>query len=289
MLVQDICSMLVPPQVAREAATATALRHAVRSVPAEETSTLDDIVSCLQQTGDDDAMELGNLLLDTAEMPLAMLFFGSPPAGTLTDNAALTVITMAGLRLPDLKVEREYWSAEEQLALPMLHTAHRLAVRRSYGGAMEARKLVGLDEAHFMEGWRSGRSFLVRLARDSRKWNLSAVVASQNPRDILGLDVQNLVSTVFVGRIAEDAEIAAEALRLLRVPVDDGYEAVLASLSQVDTASQSRLGFREFVMRDVDGRVQKVRIDVSWVPGLLDALDTTPASQDPAHPPRSED
>ena len=33
MLVQDICSMLVPPQVAREASTATALRHAVRTVP----------------------------------------------------------------------------------------------------------------------------------------------------------------------------------------------------------------------------------------------------------------
>ncbi len=290
MLVQDICSMLVPPQVAREASTATALRHAVRSVPADETATLDDIVSCLQSSPDSDARELGNLLLDTAEMPLAMLFFGSPPPATLTDEAALTVITMAGLRLPDLKVEREYWSAEEQLALPMLHTAHRLAVRRSYGGAMEARKLVGLDEAHFMEGWRSGRSFLVRLARDSRKWNLSAIVASQNPRDILGLDVQNLVSTVFVGRIAEDSEIATEALRLLRVPVDDGYEAVLASLSQVDSASSSRLGFREFVMRDVDGRVQKVRIDVSWVPGLLDQLDTTPVgAPDAAHPPLPED
>ena len=276
MLVQDICSMLVPPQVAREASTATALRHAVRTVPAEETSTLDDIVSALQSSGDPEAQELGNLLLDTAEMPLAMLFFGSPPPGTLADQAVLTVITMAGLRLPDLKIEREYWSAEEQLALPMLHTAHRLAVRRCYGGSMETRKLVGLDEAHFMEGWRSGRSFLIRLARDSRKWNLAALVSSQNPRDILGLDVQNLVSTVFVGRIAEDIEIAAEALRLLRVPVDDGYEAVLASLSQVDAASSARLGFREFVMRDVDGRIQKLRVDVSWVRGLLDYLDTTP-------------
>jgi hypothetical protein len=281
MLVQDICSMLVPPQVAREASTATALRHAVRTVPAEETSTLDDIVRCLQAAPDSDAQELGNLLLDTAEMPLAMLFFGSPPPGTLTDQAVLTVITMAGLRLPDLKIEREYWSAEEQLALPMLHTAHRLAVRRCYGGSMDSRKMVGLDEAHFMEGWRSGRSFLIRLARDSRKWNLAALVASQNPRDILGLDVQNLVSTVFVGRIAEDSEIAAEALRLLRVPVDDGYEAVLAALSQADSSSATRLGFREFVMRDVDARVQKVRIDVSWVAGLLDFLDTTPA--DPSH------
>jgi hypothetical protein len=278
MLVQDICSMLVPPQVAREASTATLLRHAVRQVPAEETSTLDDVVACLQQLDNDEGKELANLLLDTAEMPLALLFFGRPPEGLLGADAALTVITMAGLRLPDLKIEREYWSAEEALALPMLHTAHRLAVRRCYGGSMSSRKLVGLDEAHFMEGWRSGRSFLVRLARDSRKWNLAALVASQNPRDILGLDVQNLVSTVFVGRIAEDVEIASEALRLLRVPVNDGYEATLASLSNVDTSSASRLGFREFVMRDVDGRVQKVRVDVSYVEGLLDHLDTTPAA-----------
>ncbi|MET7669211.1 ATP-binding protein [Micromonospora luteifusca] len=278
MLVQDICMMLVPPQVAREASTATLFRHAVRQVPAEETSTLDDVVSCLGRLDDDAGKELANLLLDTAEMPLAMLFFGRPPEGLLGADAALTVITMAGLRLPDLKIEREYWSAEEALALPMLHTAHRLAVRRCYGGSMSSRKLVGLDEAHFMEGWRSGRSFLVRLARDSRKWNLAALVASQNPRDILGLDVQNLVSTVFVGRIAEDAEIASEALRLLRVPVNDGYEATLASLSAADTNSATRLGFREFVMRDVDGRVQKVRVDVSYVEGLLDHLDTTPAA-----------
>ncbi|WP_434741978.1 ATP-binding protein [Micromonospora sp. SH-82] len=281
MLVQDICMMLVPPQVAREASTATLFRHAARQVPAEETSTLDDVVSCLGQIDDDAGRELANLLLDTAEMPLAMLFFGRPPEGLLGPDAALTVITMAGLRLPDLKIEREYWSAEEALALPMLHTAHRLAVRRCYGGSMSSRKLVGLDEAHFMEGWRSGRSFLVRLARDSRKWNLSALVASQNPRDILSLDVQNLVSTVFVGRIAEDAEIATEALRLLRVPVNDGYEATLASLSTADATSATRLGFREFVMRDVDGRVQKVRVDVSYVEGLLEHLDTTPTAVTP--------
>ena len=288
MLVQDICSMLVPPQVAKEASTATLLRHAVRQVPAEESSTLDDVVRTLPGLDDDEGKELANLLLDTAEMPLALLFFGSPPQHLLGADAALTVITMAGLRLPDLKIEREYWSAEESLALPMLHTAHRLAVRRCYGGSMSSRKMVGLDEAHFMEGWRSGRSFLVRLARDSRKWNLAALVASQNPRDILGLDVQNLVSTVFVGRIAEDQEIASEALRLLRVPVHDGYEATLASLSQVDTASSTRLGFREFVMRDVDGRVQKVRVDVSYVEGLLEHLDTTPtAAKAPAAIPMS--
>jgi hypothetical protein len=83
---------------------------------------------------------------------------------------------------------------------------------------------------------------------------------------------------VFVGRIAEDSEIAAEALRLLRVPRGVGYEQTLATLSQVEASSQERLGFREFVMRDVDGRVQKMRVDISYVPGLLGYLDTTPAA-----------
>ncbi|GAB1646751.1 hypothetical protein KRMM14A1259_71740 [Krasilnikovia sp. MM14-A1259] len=277
MLVQDIAMMLLPPQVARQADTATALRHAVRQVPAEETSTLDDLIAALRGVGAA-GTELANLLTDAADMPLAQLFFGPAPAGTLADDTTLTVITMAGLRLPDLAIEREYWSAEEQLALPMLHTAHRLAVRRCYSGDMSRRKLVGLDEAHFMQGWGSGRSFLVRLARDSRKWNLAALVGSQNPADILGLDVQNLVSTVFVGRIAEDSEIASEALRLLRVPVDAGYEQILGALSQVDASSEQRLPYREFVMRDVDGRVQKIRVDISYVKNLLGYLDTTPAA-----------
>ena len=223
-------------------------------------------------------------------MPLAMLFFGSPPPGTLgRPTPSLTVITMAGLRLPDLKIEREYWSAEEQLALPMLHTAHRLAVRRCYGGVDGV--AASWSASTRPTSWRAG-------APAARSWSGSPATPASGtwprwspPRtrsDILGLDVQNLVSTVFVGRIAEDQEIAAEALRLLRVPVDDGYEAVLASLSQVDASSSSRLGFREFVMRDVDGRVQKIRVDVSWVPGLLDYLDTTPTG-DPSAAPASAD
>ncbi|GAA2644295.1 ATP-binding protein [Dactylosporangium fulvum] len=279
MLVQDIAAMLLPPQVARTKEAATALRHAARQVPAEESSTLDDIARVLADSADVDEKEVGRLLLDAEELPLARLLFGRPQPGALGTDAPLTIITMGGLRLPDMSIERDYWSAEEALALPMLHLAHRLAVRRCYGGDPHVRKLVGLDEAHVMDGWRSGRSFLVRLARDSRKWNIAALVASQNPRDILDLDVQNLVSTVFAGRVAADGEVAAEALRLLRIQTGVGYEETLAALSQTDPSSDERLGFREFVMRDVDGRVQKIRIDVGYAAGLLEHLDTTPGGR----------
>ena len=96
---------------------------------------------------------------------------------------------------------------------------------------MSERKLVGLDETHFLSGWGSAGLF-TRLARDSRKWNIAALAASQNPIDILGLDVQNLVSTVFVGRIAEDPEVAAQALRMLGVERGVGYENTLAHVGR---------------------------------------------------------
>jgi hypothetical protein len=57
----------------------------------------------------------------------------------------------------------------------------------------------------------------------------------------------------------------------------------------VDSSSSARLGFREFVMRDVDGRVQKVRVDVSYVPELLTYLDTTPGGVPAAARPLSGD
>ena len=281
MLVQDICSMLVPPQVAREASTATLLRHAVRQVPAEETSTLDDVVAL--PAGHRTTTTAGNwrnLLLDTAEMPLAHALLRPPAAPALLGaDAALTVITMAGLRLPDLKIEREYWSAEEALALPMLHTAHRLAVRRCYGGSMASRKLVGLDEAHFMEGWRSGPLVpgpagpRLPQVEPRRAGRLAEPARHPRPRRAEpGLDRLRRPHRRGRRDRLRGAAAAAGAGRR-RVRGDAGL-----AVRRWTAASSSRLGFREFVMRDVDGRVQKVRVDVSYVEGLLDYLDTTPAA-----------
>jgi hypothetical protein len=84
------------------------------------------------------------------------------------------------------------------------------------------------------------------------------------------MDVANFMSAAFVGRI-EDDDAARDGLRMLRVPVGVGYERVLGSLSATRGAS----GSREFVMRDVDGHVEKIRVDLSANPGLLEALNTT--------------
>ena len=81
------------------------------------------------------------------------------------------------------------------------------------------------------------------------------------PADVLGMDVANFMSAAFVGRI-EDDDAARDGLRMLRVPTGVGYERALATLS----AGRGSAGFREFVMRDVDGHVDKIRVDLSANP-----------------------
>ena len=71
-----------------------------------------------------------------------------------------------------------------------------------------------------------------RLARDSRKFNVRALFASQLAGDLLRVPgFASLVNAVFVGR-TDDEEAQAEALRLLRVPTGMGYEQMLGTLSQ---------------------------------------------------------
>ena len=151
---------------------------------------------------------VANYLRDMSELPLSRLFFPQQPARSRPPQRPLTVLTMPGLVLPPRSVPRDQWSTSEQLAVPLLHLASWYAARAVYGREMESRKLVALDETHFLGEWSAGRALFTRLGRDSRKWNTCVLAASQNPADVLGMDVANFMSAAFVGRI-EDEESAA--------------------------------------------------------------------------------
>ena len=84
------------------------------------------------------------------------------------------------------------------------------------------------------------------------------------------MDVANFMSAAFVGRI-EDEDAARDGLRMLRVATGVGYERALATLS----SGRGGSALREFVMRDVDGNVDKLCVDLSANPGLLEVLNTT--------------
>lgn len=272
LLAIDVIKMLLPSAVDAMAHSSLVISDAVRATQGDADASLWDVVEHLERHDNEHGQVVANFLRDMAELPLSRLFF--PKAGERNDllDATLTVLTMPGLVLPPRSVPRDQWSTSEQLAVPLLHLASWYATRAIYGRPMQSRKLVALDETHFLGEWSAGRALFTRLGRDSRKWNTCVLAASQNPADVLGMDVANFMSAAFVGRI-EDEDAAKDALRMLRVPTGAGYERVLAGLSS--TRGQGSDGFREFVMRDVDGNVDKLRVDLRANPSLLKALNTT--------------
>ena len=118
-----------------------------------------------------------------------------------------------------------------------------------------------------------------RLARDSRKFNVRALFASQLAGDLLRVSgFASLVNAVFVGR-TDDEQAQSEALRLLRVPTGVGYEQMLGTLSprprHDDRPDDTP---RQFVFADGHGGVEKIRIDLEapHLEHVREALDTNP-------------
>jgi hypothetical protein len=298
LLALDIARMLLPPSLDVMPETRIVLSDAVRATGGAPMSSLWTVIEQLEGHNDRHGRVVANYLRDMAEMPMARLFFptGSQPVTRL--DTTLTVLTMPGLVLPPRNVAREHWSTSEQMAVPLLHLASWYASRAIYGREMQERKLVALDEIHFLGEWGAGRALFTRLGRDSRKWNTCVLAASQNPKDVLGMDVANFMAAAFVGRI-EDEENAADGLRMLRVPTGVGYERVLSMLSPrggsdgpggpAGNGTAERQASREFVLRDVDGRVDKMRVDLAHNPALLAALDTTAKPAAPAYGPAPEE
>jgi hypothetical protein len=270
LLATDVVRMLLPPSVDRMPSTSLVLQDAVHRTGGAPNASLWSVVQHLEAHDDPQGQVIARYLRDTAELPMARLFFPSGGRPLRQLDALLTVLTMPGLVLPPRNVDREHWSTSELLAVPLLHLAAWYATRAIYGRLMPERKLIALDETHFLGDWSMGRALFTRLGRDSRKWNTCVLAASQTPADLLGMDVGNLISAAFVGRL-EDAEAAADGLRLLGVERRVGYERVLGTLS----SGRGDVPYREFVVRDVDGHVDKVRVDLSHHPDLLAALDTT--------------
>ena len=186
---------------------------------------------------------------------------------------------MQGMTLPRPGSPRDEWTDGESLAVELLNLASWLTQRTIYDANRNLRKGVALDETHFLSQVPTGKVLIDRLARDSRKFNVRALFASQLAGDLLRVSgFASLVNAVFVGR-TDDEEAQAEALRLLRVPTGVGYEQMLGTLSprprHDDRPDDTP---RQFVFADGHGGVEKIRIDLEapHLDHVREALDTNP-------------
>jgi hypothetical protein len=284
-LVLDVLTGLLPFDVARLPHTRIVLLRAVREVGGAPDRHPGQVIETLRRharDGEDHSGVVADFLDERRELPQAALLF---PDETRDDpwhagrEYRLTVLTMQGMTLPRPGSPREEWTDGEQLAVELLNLASWLTQRTIYDADRNLRKGVALDESHFLSQVPTGKVLIDRLARDSRKFNVRALFASQLAGDLLRVSgFASLVNAVFVGR-TDDDEAQAEALRLLRVPTGVGYEAMLATLSprprHDDRPDDTP---RQFVFADGHGGVEKIRIDLEapHLAHLAEALDTNP-------------
>jgi hypothetical protein len=295
-LVLDVLTGLLPFDVARLPHTRIVLLRAVREVGGSPDRNPAEVIAALRRhavEGEEHAGVVADFLDERRELPQAALLF---PDETRDDpwqadrDYRLTVLTMQGMTLPRPGSPREEWTDGESLAVELLNLASWLTQRTIYDANRNIRKGVALDESHFLSQVPTGKVLIDRLARDSRKFNVRALFASQLAGDLLRVSgFASLVNAVFVGR-TDDEEAQVEALRLLRVPTGVGYEQMLGTLSprprHDDRPDDTP---RQFVFADGHGGVEKIRIDMEapHLAHLAEALDTNPdaARVSPPSPP----
>lgn len=175
----------------------------------------------------------------------------------------LSVVTIRtpGLTLPDPGASRETYTRAERVSVATLALVAAQALRL-VSGDRQRHKIVLLDEAWFLLASTQGRTLLNRLVRLGRAMNTTILLATQRLAD-LG-DLSELVGVYFL--FGQDS--LAEAERALE----------LVGLDPQDAGLRSRLTeYRQgmCLMRDLDGRVGEVQVDVAFA-SLLAALDSTP-------------
>lgn len=213
------------------------------------------------------AHSAGNLLHVISELPLGNLCFSDAKAQAKIAAGRLTIITLAGLTLPSATTDQDRYTYAQRLSVTLLylvtHYARALVTDPLYTGP----KSLIIDEAWALTQTSQGAQLVAEVARLGRSRNTALILVSQNAKDLLAEDVKNSLTTMFVFRSEDQSEIRAD-LELLRISDSEEHRQVIATLP---TGRNS-----ECIMRDIKGHVGTMCVDMSYLPDVVAAFDSTP-------------
>ncbi len=255
-----LLELLRDPPPSWEVAIGRAVKDAVRR---GERSTL-AVVHTLRASDSEPAREAGEALEVVCDFGLARLGFAYPDThGEQPPGAAVSVRTIRtpGLSLPDPGASREMYTRAERVSVATL-TLVAAYVLRLISQDRSRHKVVLLDEAKAFLISRQGYAVIQRLVRMGRAFNTTLLLATQLVTDLE--ELADLIGTWFISGQESDAE-ARRALEL--IGLDSSSQELVRLLREY------RAG--RCLMRDLDGRVGEVQVDLVH-PHLLAAFDTTP-------------
>ncbi|MBO3102213.1 ATP-binding protein [Cellulomonas fengjieae] len=285
-LMTDTLRWCLPAEDQNDPGALSILRDAVSRAEARPHSTAHGVLISLNHNVDDDhdlASRVVRRLREASERELSRLFFATPSGGnhgeSLSDRR-MTFFSLKGLAQIDESKPKSEWSFDELMSRPVMSLAAWSALRSVYRADFHERKGMFLDEVHEITAVSTGRTLVQKVATDTRKHDIAALVSTQNAANVIGQNINNFVGAAFVGKTTDD-EAQAHNCRLLGLPVGVGYEAEFAKLSRRSRRSEITGTPREFIFRDgmggEDGKggVEKIRVDYSNHERLTVALNTT--------------
>ncbi|MBH0119236.1 ATP-binding protein [Rhodococcus sp. CX] len=290
--------MLTPARLEHEW-TETVLQTAANTVGGERHHNLREVLDAIAAIGrNDDNIDLRScaksvhqdlsMMADLAEA--RVLFPEEGASGEVEDtdrDVHLTVLTTPGLQLPPKGTDPTQWTPQQRMAGPLMHMAAWMANRLIYELPRYVRKILFLDENKYIEETGAGRTLNLRIARDSRKYKVRALVCSQLPDDFLGVDGTDdksaLTYEVIIGDLGGNAHAIEGALKLLNLPLGEGYESLLAGLGgggedtlDEDVNTDELDAARRFIVKMADD-IELIRSDWTHFVHLahvFDALDS---------------
>ena len=149
----------------------------------------------------------------------------------------MTFFSLKGLSQIDESKPKNEWSYDELMSRPVMSLAAWSALRSVYRADFHERKGMFLDEVHEITAVSTGRTLVQKVATDTRKHDIAALVSTQNAANVIGQNINNFVGAAFVGKTT-DEEAQAHNCRLLGLPVGVGYEAEFAKLSRRSRRSE---------------------------------------------------
>ncbi len=285
-LMTDTLRWCLPAEDQNDPAALSILRDAVSRAEARPYSTAHGVLIALNHNADGDhdlAARVVRRLREASERELSRLFFATPSGGNHGDSLSdrrMTFFSLKGLSQIDESKPKNEWSYDELMSRPVMSLAAWSALRSVYRADFHERKGMFLDEVHEITAVSTGRTLVQKVATDTRKHDIAALVSTQNAANVIGQNINNFVGAAFVGKTT-DEEAQAHNCRLLGLPVGVGYEAEFAKLSRRSRRSEITGTPREFIFRDgmggEDGKggVEKIRVDYSNHERLTVALNTT--------------
>jgi hypothetical protein len=242
-----------------------AIGRAVKDTVREGSTSLLRVVELLCGSEQQAARDAGEALEVIADFGLARLGFGAGRDTLLEATRSVTSIRMPGLSLPDPAASRDTYTRSERVSVATLGLVAAYSLRL-ISHDRSRQKIVLLDEIWFLLGSPQGRAIINRLVRLGRAFNATLLLGTQRVAD-LG-DLADLIGVYFV--FGQDSDPAARrALELISLDPQ--------STELVRLLRELREG--RCLMRDLDGRVGEVQIDLVY-PHLLQALATSPPTRE---------